>query len=241
MKLHPALHYLLRVMYVAAACLLTDAVFGGAFVGAVARHGVVSAVLLMLLPCLCAIVLTWVLVRPGNVLAAALCGWRVEEVSLLGFGLHRREDGRLCLMYRRPVERVTAIATPPVTDGSCPVLPWLVGGMLLYAVVALTAAGLSLLWRPALWAALLFLGGLYALGMLFFSLPGTGRQRGFLARLRLYAREQELRRALAHRLCVSAANRRGVSVSELPEELFIPYAKELWTGGTRRPGKPCPA
>lgn len=229
MRLHPALHSLLRVIYAAAACLLTDAVFGGAFVGAVARYGVVSAVLLMLLPCLCAIVLTWVLARLGNVLAAALCGWRVEEVSILGFGLHRREDGRLCLMYRRPVERVTAIATPPVLDGSCPVLPWQVGGMLLCGVIALAATGLALLWRPAPWAPLLFLGGVYTLGMLLFALPGAGQRRGLLDQLRLYAREQELRRALTHRLCVAAANRRGVSVSELPEELFVPYPAELWT------------
>lgn len=174
-------------------------------------------------------VMTLILTALGRTFAGLYCGWRLEELSLLGLGLHRTREGRLRLMYRRPFAWAAALLTPPKVDGSTPMTLYLASSAVLPGLVSVTMIIAALYWRADPHMALyLWEGLIMLLSILVSLLPAPGRP-GLLRQIRRLADSADLRRSHAHRLHVAAANRRGVSVSELPEELFGPYPAELWT------------
>jgi hypothetical protein len=98
------------------------------------------AMFLSILPCV-------LLKQWGIALGSRMSGWRLAEMSFLGFGLHRNAENRLRLMFRRPVSTVAILITPPRLDGSSPYLAFILGPVLLLAPIGFATIAVSVLLR----------------------------------------------------------------------------------------------
>lgn len=159
----------------------------------------------------------------GSVLGGLVTGWKLAEFSLFGFGLHRDGENRLRLMHRRSGRIVQSLMTPPRLDGSSPFGGIHAGHVLLNAVSGAVLMLLACLLRSVrIMPAIFLMGGflvMLALLNAFRVLPVALRLRGNV----------HLRRAYEVNSLTSAANRRDVSISSLPEEAFVPFPTEALT------------
>lgn len=179
------------------------------------------AMVLSILPCV-------LLKQWGIALGSRMSGWRLAEMSFLGFGLHRDTENRLRLMFRRPVSIAAILATPPRMDGSSPYLAFILGPVLLLAPIGFATIAVSVLLRQTPDMYYLFISGCFMVLMgLAELLPIYGS--GVILTMRRLRRIEHQRRAMEQYCLVYAENRRGQSISCMPEEAFRPFPPEALT------------
>ena len=172
------------------------------------------------------VMLVLLLSHLGLVLGGLLTGWKLAEFSIFGLGLHRDNENRLRLMYRQSARPLQALMTPPRLDGSSPfdgiyagyVLPAAASGAILMLLAWLLRANHSM---PTVYImpTVFLLGGFLVMLALLCAL----RDMAAYSRLR---KSVHLRRAHEFNALTSAAARRGLGVSSLPEEAFVPFPEE---------------
>ena len=159
----------------------------------------------------------------GSVLGGLLTGWKLAEFSLFGFGLHRDRENRLRLMYRPAPQPINSLMTPPRLDGSSPFGGIHAGHILLNAAVGAVLMLLALLLRSVrIMPAVFVLGGF----LIVLTVLNAFRVVSVVRRLQ---KNVYLRRANEFNALTSAANRRGLGVSSLPDEAFVPFPEEALT------------
>lgn len=159
----------------------------------------------------------------GSVLGSLLTGWKLAEFSILGFGLHRDKENRLRLMYRPSGRPINSLMTPPCMDGSSPFGCTYAGFILLSAAAGVVLMLLALLLRTVrIMPTVFLLGGFLVMLALLF----TFRIIPVVSRLR---KSVHLRRAYEFNALTAAATRRGLGVSSLPEEAFVPFPADALT------------
>lgn len=190
------------------------------------RNGDSTHMALVFLCLIIAAVAAYLLMRAGMALFGLVSGYRLEECSVFGLGLHQKADGRLFFGYRRPIRRLCVLLTPSAWDGSSPYRLQVAGGVILLAIVgtALSCLALGLstvpeLLYPALIGAMLLFSALVML------IP---TRRSLTFRLRRLRSSVHLRRAREHHMIVLALKRKELGMSEMPEEFFLPYPEDQW-------------
>lgn len=172
------------------------------------------------------ILLGYPITRAGYLIFGLLSGCQLVECSIFGLGLHRSADGRLRFAFRRPMRRLCALLKPPAYDGTSPYRLHTAGGALACAIVGALMLAASLLIRstPEMYYVGLIALLLFAWALVLILHP----TQGVLVQLRQYAANLHHRRAREHHMIVQANTRQGRTLSDLPEDFFLPYPQELW-------------
>lgn len=155
--------------------------------------------------------------RIGSTLGGLCTGWSPAEFSVFGFGLHRDADNRLRLMYRSNPRLLFSFSTPPRTDGSSPLGGVYAGYAGLPAAAGCLLSLLACALRTKTGMVYVFLLGGVLLLMALLNLSSA------ICELREMRRVPDMRRATELNACISAGNRRGLSMFQLPDALFIPF------------------
>lgn len=179
------------------------------------------AMFLSILPCV-------LLKQWGIALGSRMSGWRLAEMSFLGFGLHRNAENRLRLMFRRPVSTVAILVTPPRLDGSSPYLAFILGPVLLLAPIGFATIAVSVLLRQTPDMYYLFISGCFMVLMGLAELLPI-YDSGVILTLRRLRLSENQRRAMEQYRLVYAENRRGQSISCMPEAAFRSFPPEALT------------
>lgn len=184
--------------------------------------------LLLIGALLAGVLLARLLMRIGFAAGALCSGWRLAELSLFSLGLHRDDRDRLRVMFRRGGGYFLLLVTPPRLDGGSPYRPYTVAGMALCAVLGAAALLTALLMRRLPEMLYLYVGALMPLVSAVIAVLPFAGDNAVAGRLRRLGGSVHLRRAVEHYHCVRAANRRGVSIMALSEEIHQPYPEEEW-------------
>lgn len=190
------------------------------------KYGTDMNAVISVLCILSSILAAYLLRRAGHLIFGLISGYRLDECSVFGLGLHLGKDGKLRFGFRRPVKRLCAFLTPPAYDGSSPYRLYLAGGALANAIVGIGLLVASLLLRSV--AEMLYVGlsgvMLLAYALMLLLHPANG----VLVQTRRLAGNVHLRRATEHNLIVQVNIRQGGSLLDQPEDFFLPYPEELW-------------
>lgn len=190
------------------------------------KYGADMNIVIGVLCIFASILAAYLLRRAGHLIFGMISGYRLDECSVFGLGLHRGQDGKLRFGFRRPVQRLCALLTPPAHDGSSPFRLYLAGGTLICAIIGGGLLTASLLLRSVPEMLYAGLGGVMLLGMALILLLHP--VNGALVQTRRLAGNVHLRRAMEHSLIVQVNLRQDGSLLDLPEDFFLPYPEELW-------------